>query len=165
MLTETEYNEAIDLWADDIYRFAMSCCHDADRSRDAVQEAFVKMWEQRDKMSAKDCKGYLIIVTQSKLRDAKRHDKVMADAEEPITMMQSQDRPAIEQLYLRDALEKAMEQLTELQRTILTLHDLEGYDYSEIATMMKIKYRNVQVQAFRARVRMRKLLTLMGFGK
>ena len=62
---------------------------------------------------------------------------------------------------LNDAIVKAFEQLTDLQRTILTLHDIEGYDYREIAGIIEQKYTSVQVNAFRARMKMKEILIKM----
>ncbi len=62
---------------------------------------------------------------------------------------------------LNDAIVKAFEQLTDLQRTVLTLHDIEGYDYREIADITNMNYKTVQVTAFRARTKMKEILIKM----
>lgn len=161
-MTPEEYNEAVDSWADDVYRFALSCCRDGDRSNDAVQEAFAKLWEMRESIEKSRCKGFLIMVVQNKLKDTFRHDRVVSETHEKLSHQHEDRATPIETIDLRDALEKAMALLTEQQRTIITLHDLEGYQYEEIATMMKMNYSQVQVTAFRARVRMKK--TLLNWG-
>lgn len=46
-MTIEEYNKGVDEWADDAYRFARSCSCDDNKCRDAVQEAFAKLWERR----------------------------------------------------------------------------------------------------------------------
>lgn len=163
LLSPKEYNEAVELWADDVYRFALSCCRDSDRSHDAVQEAFSRLWEMRDQIECGKCKGFLIRVTQNKLRDAHRHDRIVAASQETLSREQETVTHPTSRIDLRDALDKAMAVLSEQQRTILTLHDLEGYSYDEIASMMKINYRQVQVGAFRARIKMREILTKLGF--
>lgn len=165
MLSTKEYNEAVDKWADDIYRFAYSCCKDGEQAKDAVQDAFTELWQSRDVVEQGKCKGFLIMVTQRKLRDAYRHEQVVKRANE--TMMRETELATMPSVNfdLCDALEWAMKQLPVQQKTILTLHDLEGYDYTEIASMMKIKYRAVQVNAFRARVKMKELLMRIGIKK
>ena len=158
MLTAEDYNEAVELWADDAYRFALSCCGDTERSKDAVQEAFTRLWEHRKELTKERCKGFLILVTQRRLRDDFRHDKVVAAAHS--TMAREQEpysTPSID-YELSDSIHKAMSQLSEKQRTILTLHDIEGYSYGEIASILEANYREMQVAAFRARVKMKKLL-------
>lgn len=162
-MTAEEYNEAVDLWADDVYRFALSCCRDSDRSRDAVQEAFARLWEMRDRIDQKRCKGFLIMVTQNKLRDDYRHEQIVAASQEALNQNRETETNPARDIDLRDALDKAMAQLSEQQRTILTLHDLEGYRYDVIASMMKMNYRQVQVGAFRARLKMKEILTKLGY--
>lgn len=162
MLTQKEYNETIDLLADDIYRFALSCSRDPERGRDAVQEAFMRLWEHRAEMGPDDCKKFLLTVTRNKLIDNYRHEKASQTAHHFLATRQETRTSPADNYDLTDALQNAMNQLTETQRTIINLHDIEGYDYSEIASMMKIKYRQVQVYAFRARVKMKKILISQG---
>ena len=44
-----------------------------------------------------------------------------------------------------------MSRLTEIQRTVLTLRDYEGYSYQEIAEMSGLSEDQVKVYIFRAR--------------
>ena len=75
-MTLDEYNNAIDLFADDIYRFALRCCSDKSMCDDAVQEAFAALWEQHEKASFDDCKGFLLTVARRKIIDSIRHNNV-----------------------------------------------------------------------------------------
>ena len=155
-MTLKEYNKAIDLWADDIFCFAMYCCNDKERCNDAMQEAFASLWERHDSIELDKCKGFLLTVTQRKIIDSIRHDK------RSVSLHEVQDNTPttspLDNIDTSDTINIALQQLSEQQRIILTLHDIEGYSYKEIAQMQKMNYSQVQVTAFRARIRLKKAL-------
>lgn len=155
-MTLKEYNKAIDLWADDIFSFAMYCCNDKERCNDAMQEAFASLWERHDSIELDKCKGFLLTVTQRKIIDSIRHDK------RSVSLNEVQDNTPttspLDNIDTSDTINIALQQLSEQQRIILTLHDIEGYSYKEIAQMQKMNYSQVQVTAFRARIRLKKAL-------
>ncbi|HEX2078771.1 MAG TPA: sigma-70 family RNA polymerase sigma factor [Longimicrobium sp.] len=68
-------------------------------------------------------------------------------------------RPAAENTVLRLRLESAMERLPEGMRRVLVLHDVEGYTHEEIGQMLGVNPGTCKSQLFKARARMRRLLT------
>jgi RNA polymerase sigma-70 factor, ECF subfamily len=67
--------------------------------------------------------------------------------------------PAAENSVLRMKLERAMEQLPEGMRRVLVLHDVEGYTHEEMGEMLGVAPGTCKSQLFKARARMRRLLT------
>ena len=59
---------------------------------------------------------------------------------------------------LRTRLERALAELPEGMRRILVLHDVEGYDHEEIATILGNRASTCRSQLFKARAKMRELL-------
>jgi RNA polymerase sigma-70 factor (ECF subfamily) len=68
-------------------------------------------------------------------------------------------RPQGENALLRMKLERAMERLPEGMRRVLVLHDVEGYTHEEIAEMLGVSPGTCKSQLFKARARMRALLS------
>ncbi|HEU0016358.1 MAG TPA: sigma-70 family RNA polymerase sigma factor [Longimicrobium sp.] len=68
-------------------------------------------------------------------------------------------RPAAEKTVLRLQLEKAMARLPEGMRRVLVLHDVEGYTHEEIGEMLGVNPGTCKSQLFKARARMRRLLS------
>jgi RNA polymerase sigma-70 factor (ECF subfamily) len=58
----------------------------------------------------------------------------------------------------RLALEKAIGELPAGYRTVFLLHDVEGYEHEEIATMLKVSIGTSKSQLHKARMRLRELL-------
>lgn len=84
-LTVKEYNKIVDQWADGLFRFAMSMCKDEDVSKDAVQDAFVKLWERRDQVDPTKVKSYLFTTVNHKIIDGFRRDKKYENIDETTT--------------------------------------------------------------------------------
>ena len=60
---------------------------------------------------------------------------------------------------LHDSLQMALNQLPDIQRQLLLLKDLEGYEYDEMAEITGISPLQVGVYLYRARKKMRELLS------
>lgn len=163
-MTEKEYNEGVDAWSDDVYRFALRCSGDRTASQDAVQEAFAALWERRGEVKAEKGKSYLMGTIYHQVMDDFRRQRTMRRNEEMLKMEKEECARPDEGFDLREALQRAMGQLPQVQRALLQLRDVEGMPYDEMAATLGLSMQQVQVYLFRARVTMKKLLTIYGYG-
>ena len=56
-MTRIEYNKAVDLYADNLYRFILKNIHDVEKSKDIVQDTFLKVWDKHQEVSAEKVKS------------------------------------------------------------------------------------------------------------
>lgn len=162
-MTAKEYNNGVALWADDAMRFALRCGGSRSDCEDAVQEALAALWNHRDEVPRDKGKGYLLSVAYRSLMQTLRHSKVVQQhAEATQALAQGYQDPDL-RFDLREAIERSLQALPEVQRAILQLRDVEGYSYREIGETLSLSDSQVQVYLFRARVAMRKQLKLMGY--
>lgn len=162
-LTAKEYNNGVGLWADDAMRFALRCGGSRSDCEDAVQEALAALWSHRDAVPCDKGKGYLLSAAYRSLMQTLRHSKVVQQhAEATQALSQGYQEPDL-RFDLREAIERSLQALPEVQRAILQLRDVEGYSYREIGETLSLSDSQVQVYLFRARVAMRKQLKLMGY--
>lgn len=68
-------------------------------------------------------------------------------------------RAATEDALLRLKLEKAIAALPERMRQVLVLHDVEGYTHEDIAEFLGVNVGTSKSQLFKARARMREMLS------
>ena len=61
----------------------------------------------------------------------------------------------------KKVLEKALERLSETQRSLILLKDYEGYSYEEIGEIMKLNPSQVKVYLHRARLALKQYLVKM----
>ena len=164
-MTEKEYNEGVEAWSDDVYRFALRCSGDRETSRDAVQDAFAALWEHRDAVRVEKGKSYLLGTAYHRVMDDFRRQKTMRSHEDTLRREQATAARPDEGFDLREALQRALARLPQVQRALVELRDVEGMSYDEMGATLGLSLQQVQVYLFRARVAMKKMLISEGYGK
>jgi len=147
-VTLTDYNSAVDLHADGIYRFAVKHLRDTDRAKDVVQESFARLWQKVDDVEGAKAKSYLFTTAHHLLVDEARKEVRKARMEDRHADLQwsGQDQPD-----LKEVLDAALATLPEMQRSVVLLRDLEGYSYEEIAELTQLNITQVKVYIYRGR--------------
>jgi RNA polymerase sigma-70 factor (ECF subfamily) len=136
-----------------LYRLAMRLCAGSDAdAQDVVQEGWGRAVRGLDGFEGRSSLGTWLssIVVRCALehRRADRHGLAL-----PLNAPGRSERPEA-----RLDLERAFESLPEGFRTVLVLHDLEGYRHSDIAELLGITIGTSKSQLSRARARMREIL-------
>ncbi|MBN1185091.1 MAG: RNA polymerase sigma factor [Bacteroidales bacterium] len=148
-MTVEEYNISVEEYSDRIYRFVLKNTRDQDKSRDIVQDTFEKLWIKKDNVSFDKVKSYLFTTAYHSFIDLTRKDKRQTDIEEI-----SMENYSHSEQYsdLKEILNKAIEQMPEIQRSVVLLRDYEGYSYSEIAEVTGLNEAQVKVYIYRGRM-------------
>ena len=154
-MTEREYNECVNTYADNVYRFIVKNLRHEEDARDVVQTAFEKMWRNREEVDATRAKSYLFTVAYHQMIDHIRKVKRVALKEEFSEGMKVQDRPVNN---IKKVLEEALSRLSETQRSLVLLKDYEGYSYEEIGQITALSESQVKVYLHRARVQLKEYL-------
>ncbi len=154
-MTEKEYNQCVNLYADNVYRFILkNLGHDAD-AQDVVQGAFEKMWVNRQQVDNERCKSYLFTVAYHQMIDHIRKNKRISLREEfkeevKITNRQQHDTKKV--------LQEALNKLSDIQKSLVMLKDYEGYNYQEIGEITGLNESQVKVYLHRARLILREYI-------
>jgi RNA polymerase sigma-70 factor (ECF subfamily) len=148
-MTIRDYNSAVDLWADGLYRFAVKNLADAEAARDVVQDSYEKLWVHRDEVNAEKVKSYLFTTAHHLMIDRFRKGQ-----REKVVQSELMPEFSAEQGYfdLHDILHEAVGKLPEIQRSVVLLRDYEGYSYREIGEMAGLSEAQVKVYIYRARI-------------
>lgn len=154
-MTEREYNECVNTYADNVYRFILKNLRNEEDARDVVQTAFEKMWRNREDVDALKSKSYLFTVAYHQMIDHIRKVKRIQLKDEFHAEAKVQDRPANN---LKKILEEALSRLSETQRSLVLLKDYEGYSYDEIGKITGLNESQVKVYLHRARVQLKDYL-------
>jgi len=150
-----EYNAAVDMHADGIYRFALKHLRDDDRAKDVVQESFTRLWVKVDQVDAAKVKSYLFTTAHHVIVDMVRKDQRSTRMEDQHMHMRStsQDQPD-----LKKVLDAALATLPPIQRSVVLLRDLEGYNYEEIAELTGLNLPQVKVYIYRGRTALKEYI-------
>jgi len=154
-MTVKDYNIAVDNYADNIYRFVIKHLKNVDVAKDVVQDTFAKVWVKHKDISAEKVKSYLFTTAYNTLIDVLRKEKYTDEVE---TIDKHFNQGEIKNLDLQETLHNALDQLPDIQRTVILLRDYEGYDYAEIGKITDLKESQVKVYIFRARKKLKQIL-------
>ncbi len=154
-MTAKEYNNAVDQYADNIYRFVLKHIRNEDVAKDIVQETFAKVWVKRDDIDASKVRSYLFTTAYHTLIDVVRKEKNQTTVEAIDKIESSSPHKNTD---LQKILHEALDQLPEIQRTVILLRDYEGYDYAEIGEITDLTESQVKVYIFRARTKLKQIL-------
>ena len=154
-MTEKEYNDCVNLYADNVYRFIVKNLRHEEDARDVVQTAFEKLWRSRDEVDSNKCKSYLFTVAYNSMIDHVRKVKRVSLKEEFREEARITDRP---HNNTKEILERALAKLSETQRSLVLLKDYEGYSYDEIGQIMNLSESQVKVYLHRARLQLKEYL-------
>ncbi len=154
-MTEKEYNQCVNLYADNVYRFILKNLRHEEDSRDVVQTAFEKLWINRVDVDNAKCKSYLFTVAYNQMIDHIRKVKRISLKEEFKEDARVIDRPVSN---MKKILEEALGRLNETQRSLVLLKDYEGYSYDEISTITGLNESQVKVYLHRARLQLKNYL-------
>jgi len=147
-LNLAEYNQCVDAHADGVYRFVIKQIQDKDAAKDIVQDSFEKMWRKIDTIDGAKAKTYLFTTAYHTLVDYTRKNSKSARMNEVDVNQHSHSSQYSD---IKEILNQGLEQLPEIQKTVLLLRDYEGYDYLEIGEITQLTESQVKVYIFRAR--------------
>ncbi len=154
-MTEREYNNCVNHFADNVYRFILKNLRHEEDAKDVVQGAFEKMWLNREQVDNEKCKSYLFTVAYNRMIDHIRKNKRISLKES----FNEQDRGADKLQYnTKRILEEALNKLSETQRSLVMLKDYEGYNYAEIGQITGLNESQVKVYLHRARLQLREYI-------
>ena len=148
-MTDIEYNDCVDNFADGVYRFIVKNIRHTEDAQDIVQSAFEKLWVNRAQVLPEKAKSYLFTVAYHQMIDHIRTSNKMPLSEatsiphQPIV----QERRELKQVLMR-----AVNELNPTQKSLVLLKDYEGYSYQEIGEIMNLSDSQVKVYLHRARL-------------
>lgn len=148
-MTRNEYNNCADSYADGLYRFILKSCKSVEMAQDMVQESYLVLWEHVSEIAPEKAKAFLYTTAYRKMIDTLRREKWNADIETADISLNIADSPSAPDL--NEILEKSLNRLPEIQRTVVLLRDYEAYSYHEIAQITSLSEEQVKVYIFRAR--------------
>jgi RNA polymerase sigma-70 factor (ECF subfamily) len=155
---------------DRLYSLALRITRDPDLASDAVQEAFATALQRADEFRGESRLGtWLHRIVYTKAIDLLRARGREAPMPEEDSGARPPDddrlggaptwsRPPDEILFgseTRQALEKAMMELTPLQRLVFELREVEGRGTDEVADILSLPPGTVRVHLHRARMKLR----------
>jgi RNA polymerase sigma factor (sigma-70 family) len=148
-MTVKEYNRAVDVFSDSVYRFICGNLKDNNRANDIVQDAYEKLWRHVVEIDYSVAKSWLFSTAYHNMIDIIRREKRMITLE---ILHENDLRYESDYNNLNEILQEALLHLPELQRSIILLRDYEGYSYKEIGDITGLSEACVKINIYRGRL-------------
>lgn len=142
-------------YAKNIYGVARSFYFSAEDSEEIVQEVFLKVWTNREKIDLSlSFESYIITVAKNTilnvLRSRAMHQKYILEL---LHSSQSVDNEAESRLNFRELsrhLELILHKLSDQRRKVFVLTKMQGYSVSEVSEKMNLSKRTVEHHLYHA---------------
>jgi RNA polymerase sigma-70 factor (ECF subfamily) len=165
---EDAYRELVDAYKDRIVAVVGRIAGLAADAEDLAQETFLKAFKAIDRFQGQSALyTWLYRIGVNTARDwsasRRRRPAVSLDAFEPgvVDPVDRGDGPLanIAREELRARVREAMDRLPEPFKSTLVLRELGGHSYEEVASILEVSIGTVESRLFRARSKLRALLT------
>lgn len=135
-----------------LYKVAYSWCHVKELADDLVQDSMIKAMQNIKSVRNMDAfEGWMFTILANCWRDHLRRQKPTEDIDEYIFTDEHTPEHNREQQKITDIVHKAVATLPQGQRQVVTLVDLEGFSYAEVANILSIPSGTVMSRLCRAR--------------
>jgi RNA polymerase sigma factor (sigma-70 family) len=149
LLNRAEYHKAVKEYSNRLYCFVYKNLRNQEDTNDIIQDSYTKLWINRNKVEWNKCRSWLFTVAYNgMLNFIKTRNRIDLMEVNELPELYSTDDNRME---LKEVVDRCLELLPPLQRSVILLRDLEGYEYREIGEILNLSESQVKVYLFRAR--------------
>ena len=170
------FEELVDRYEDKIFRLAFRFVRNETEAKEIVQDTFLLVWRKQDTFKGDSQFGswlYRVATNTAlmRLRAQRRHPEISTE-ELPIDYLDNYGQlpPAgenwakrpddeLQSDELRRRIQKAVDELPEIYRTVFIIRDVEGLSTEETAEVLEISIPTVKTRLHRARLALRDAIT------
>jgi len=155
-LRRQEYNSVIQQHSDKLYCYALNFLRNEEDAQDIVQDVFEKLWIHRRNIDFEKAKSWMFTCAHNAMLNLirkKQRLQLIGEGKLPEIAPKS-----INIFESKEVVERAVNILPPIQKSIILLRDLEGYSYEEIGKILAITDSQVKVYLFRARNKIKRQL-------
>lgn len=151
-----EYNTVIIEHSNKLYGYAMKFLRKTEDAEDIVQDVFEKLWINRKKVEVEKAKAWMFTTAHNAMLNlVNRRQRLQFPGSENLPEKMQRD---VNKFESGQVVERAVNILPPIQKSIILLRDLEGYSYDEIGEILNLSPSQVKVYLFRARNKIKKQL-------
>lgn len=155
------FSELVRRYRKAAYSVALSVTRHHEDAEDAAQESFLTALERIDECrNPEKFSGWFLTIVRNRSRNLLRREKLRQGEPIPFSLASTDAGPEREAARsdLRSRLHTALRGLTQVQREVVLLHDLEGWKHREIAERLGMPAGTVRSHLHYARKKLRSVL-------
>ena len=155
MSTE-RFHEIVLPLKDKLYRYALSIIRDRSEAEDIIQDVLLRLWDKKKELTQiENLEAYCYRATRNltldrlsmkafrKTETLDLNSNTLIETTTPQTLYENRETASI--------IEQCIEELSETQKSVFQLREMEGMSYREIADNLDLSLEIVKVSLFRAR--------------
>ncbi|QXP52868.1 RNA polymerase sigma factor [Cellulophaga sp. HaHa_2_1] len=153
-MNKTDFRRTVFSLSERLFPMVSRMLGSSANAEDAIQDIMMKLWEKRKRIADHpNIQGLVFSTARNHCIDILRKKTLAShDASFQLEILTSEnDSEELEWKELRGIIEKIVASLPEQQREVILMRDLDGYEFTEIASAMQLKVEHVRVLLSRAR--------------
>lgn len=154
-MQEISFRDDILPLKDKLFRLALRITFDRAEAEDVVQDTMIRVWNKREEWTQfGSIEAYCLTVAKNLAIDRSQKKEAQNVELTPEMEEESEISGPYDQLVNNERMSiihRLINELSEKQRLIMQLRDIEGESYKEIAKILSLTEEQVKVNLFRAR--------------
>ncbi|MBC2839665.1 RNA polymerase sigma factor [Robiginitalea sp. SC105] len=145
------YSEIFRAHSKTIFNYIYYKFGNEEKAHDAVQEAFVKLWEHCAKVTPEKARAFVSTVANNLYLNVIKAEKVRLKHREPGgNVTRESPEFLLEEQEFKEKLETALSALPENQRTTFLLNRIDGKTYAQIAELEGVSVKAIEKRMHQA---------------
>ncbi|WP_282042056.1 RNA polymerase sigma factor [Winogradskyella flava] len=152
-MTKLEFKNNVFVLSEKLFPMVSRILGSREKTEDAIQEIMIKIWQKRMKLrNHPNISGFVFLTARNYCLDVLRKNKIepYGDASH-LRIIKSKDENNLEWQELNKIILDILNTLPVQQKEVFLMRDIDGYDFTEIASALNIKQTHARVLISRAR--------------
>jgi len=152
-----------------LLRFALQILQDEEEAKDVLQDTFLKLWQKREELvKVENLEAFAMRMIRNRCLDVIRGRRTVSM--EVVKKVNIPEEESLETDHMETTdsvilVKRIINELPDLQRTIIHLRDIEQLEYDEIAEATQLNVNAIRVNLSRARKKVRdEILKIHNYG-
>lgn len=152
-MTKLEFKNTVFVLSEKLFPMVSRILGSREKAQDAIQEIMIKIWGKRKTLNNHpNINGFVFLTARNYCLDVLRKHKIEAqDNTSHLKIIKSQDKHDLEWKELNQIISEILKTLPVQQKEVFLMRDIDGYEFTEIASALDIKQTHARVLISRAR--------------
>ncbi len=152
ILTAREFEEVFDLYYKQVRNFLYYKTSNSELSEDVAQDAFVKLWETREKIDKSSLKAYVFTIANNLMINKLKREQLKYKFLNYVEERNDNQTPQylMEMQEFDEKLQEVLAKIPDGAREVFLMNRIDGLKYREIADILGLSMKAVEKRMSRA---------------